>query len=100
LTPLVFFKVAVNEGNALIRTNNPPSSISPPRQENLNPLPSPCSGEVDESSFYVGRYELNANFEDGGTGFEIMHFWYWVMLHPSIGKGIMATNAECNATTG
>ena len=36
----------------------------------------------------------------GGTGLEMRHFWYWVMLRPSIGKGIMVTNAEFNATTG
>ena len=42
----------------------------------------------------------NRKKEDGGTGLEMMHFWYWVMLRPSIGKGIMITNAEFNATTG
>ncbi len=30
----------------------------------------------------------------------MMHFWYWVMLGPSIGKGIMIMNAEFIATTG
>jgi hypothetical protein len=30
----------------------------------------------------------------------MMHFWYWVMIHPSIGKGIMITNAEFNTTIG
>ncbi len=30
----------------------------------------------------------------------MMHFWYWVMLGHSIGKGIMVTNSEFNATTG
>jgi hypothetical protein len=30
---------------------------------------------------------------------EMMHFWYWVRLRPSIGKGIMVMNAEFNATT-
>jgi hypothetical protein len=27
----------------------------------LIPLPSSCSGKVDESSFYIGSFELNAN---------------------------------------
>ncbi len=27
----------------------------------LIPLPSSCSGKVDESSFYISSYELNAN---------------------------------------
>jgi len=35
-----------------------------------------------------------------GGGLEIMHFWCWVMLGSSIGKGVMITNAEFNATTG
>ncbi len=42
----------------------------------------------------------NANFEDEGIGLEVMRFWCWVMLRPSIGKGIMVTNAEFYATTG
>ncbi len=65
------------------------------------------SGKIDESSYYISPYELNANsisgiktFIIGGGGLEMMHFWYWVMLPPSIGKGIMAKNAEFNATTG
>ena len=64
------------------------------------PLPSSCLGEIDELSRHIGPDELNANFEDGGTGLEIMHFRYWVMRHSSIGKGIMATDAQFNATTG
>jgi hypothetical protein len=36
----------------------------------------------------------------GVTGFEMIQFWYWVVLGPSMGKGIMVTNAEFNATTG
>ena len=72
----------------------------------LHPLSSSCSGKVDESSFYISPYSLNANSISGiktfiiGGGLEIMHFWYWVMLHPSIGKGVMITNAEFNATPG
>jgi hypothetical protein len=61
---------------------------------------SSCSGEIDELSLHISPDELNANFEDGGTGLEMMHFWYRVMLRPSIGKGIMITNAGFNATTG
>ncbi len=39
LTPLALFKIAVNEGNTLIRTNtnNQTSSIPLPRQAVLNP---------------------------------------------------------------
>jgi hypothetical protein len=29
--------------------------------ESHSPLPSSCSGKVDESSFYISPYELNAN---------------------------------------
>jgi hypothetical protein len=71
------------------------------RDGRISILPSCCcSGDIDESSFYISPDEMNANFEDGGTSLEIMHFWYWVILRPSIGKGIMIMNAESNATTG
>lgn len=29
--------------------------------ESQSPVPSCCSGKIDESSFYIGSYELNAS---------------------------------------
>ena len=37
-------------------------------------MSSSCSAKVDESSFYISPYQLNASSEDGGAGLAMMHF--------------------------
>jgi hypothetical protein len=58
-------------------TNNPPSI----------PLASSCPGKVDESSFYIGPYELNANsisdIKSFKPSYQLSFFYYHGPFEPS-----------------
>jgi hypothetical protein len=49
----------------------------------LHPLPSPCSGKVDESLLYIGPYKLNANSISDIKTFKSS---YQLSLHRRLGE--------------